>query len=214
MKGLVKILVISVSALGLLVACGKDKNTGGTSYTPPFPTVGPYGNQKAYRGTVQITNRSTYQSFLSDSGLCFKGKAPIIPGIWNVGVNTCSWIDRAPVMGLQFDRTDVSAAYGVPGQVIIEALNDWGGQPYGRVPYRTTFYSVNNDTQLEAITYGFLGTMSYNGQIEILVTGKPGDQKITATLTWRGRPFGSVQLNQYQQYNQYQQPYNPNYRPY
>lgn len=208
MKSLVRFSIISLSALFLLVACGKDDNGGGAgNYNPPFDPVGPFGVQKNYRGTLQITDRSTYQTFLSDSGLCFKGQVPVIPGIWNVGVNSCGWIDRSPVMGLRFDRTDVHVTQGVPGQVIIEALNDWGGQPAGRQPFYTQFYNVNNNTQLEAISNGFAGTFGYNGEIRIVITGKPGDQRLTAQLIWRERQFGTVQLNLFQPFNGFQQPF-------
>jgi hypothetical protein len=186
MKVLNKFLLISLSALVLLSGCSKDKNNGGTNYNP-FPPITPDGlTSVSYRGTVSIANRSLYRQLLEEVGYCSD---------WII--NTCTWIDRNPVMALQFRGTEVDEQRGINGNVLIEVLPD-NGYGSGAIPVATTFYPINDNSQLEAIAYGFAGTRSYNAEIVIIVTGEPGDTSLAVSLDYRGQHLGTVTLRKYQ----------------
>jgi len=177
-----KILALILSGL-VIVGCGKDETTAPLAPPPnnfnPFTPV-PLGQR--YRGTVQISNRDQYQRFLRENNFCF-----------NFIINTCAWTDRNPVMGLQFQGIEVDLRNGIGAQVIIEVLQDSGWYS-GAVPYPTRFYYINNNQALEAVTYGFAGTASYNAEIVITITGKPGDNRLNGALSYRGSTFGRVDL--------------------
>src|SRR5690606_31282520 len=150
-------------SLALVVACadkGDNANNNQWDYYGPgypFDQYGKVGIGEAYRGTVQITNRSHYKRYLKEIGRCTE-----------FGIDFCRFIDSNPLLAINFFDKQLNAAKSVEAQVSFLIGGNYGA--VGEQPYPARFIAINNNSALEARVLGLGGTRSYNAELRLVVT--------------------------------------------
>ncbi len=175
----------------ILSGCGKDKKSGGATPLPP-PIVEPnddYNKLHNWAGPLQIIDRSTYERFLKDHGICN------YPGvIWSFGYWNCKNYDGVWIsIHLKSKK--------VPTQGFAQLMSSYNKQWVIFPPsiIDGTFAPIDQDTGIEIYRRGYDGTPSHNTYFRYRAYGNTrSNTPLTMEVYYRNVKFGQATISPHQ----------------
>ncbi|MCB0421240.1 MAG: hypothetical protein KDD61_09595 [Bdellovibrionales bacterium] len=158
-----------------------------------------WSQQLSWGNYLSITSKSQYRKFLQEYGaICDRNDGTMFEFLdfWQANCNT--WDDRA-YASIQLASTEIGAD-GVQGVVRFFAYNDWSNYAAAYImlnPLDGSFLNIENNTGFELRRVGGY-YYSYNGEIRIIVKGRPADSALEVKMEYRGVEFARATI-----YNQF-----------